>query len=409
MEVDVRFASAAAIGYLTLTGATAPDPMSAELSPGNFERPLTKRVAVLLALDADDARITDVGRAVLGVSDSVATRVYDYSYGQVQLEGALFPGFVEPTFSNCSSEELRGWAAETDAHAERLGIELGAYTNVFYYFPETSVCHWWALSEVGSVSVPRRDTWLNGTIDRIIITHELLHNWGARHAGARLCVDSGANVRCGVREYGDPFDVMGNGSGHLSGAQKAALGWLSGCNVVDVREPGRFLVEPLESATGGVLTLKVVRRDGSADFVEYRLGEEPRSQVGGEGVVLVRHVASTNQAAPTALLSPRLFPENVDVAQLGEDLFALPPGVELPLETGGRIRVESVGAVGAVVAIEPAQSPRLGERSTCLDGSEPQTRFRSEGLSYGPLGIARKNSSGTERISLPPNRLSGEM
>ena len=62
-------------------------------------------------------------------------------------------------------------------------------------------------------------------------------------------------------EYGNPFDPMGSGCGHMNGIQKAYEGWLEGCNVVKASASGTFTIFPLESACNGVELLQIPSKE----------------------------------------------------------------------------------------------------------------------------------------------------
>ena len=75
----------------------------------------------------------------------------------------------------------------------------------------------------------------------------------------------------------DPFTPMGDGCGHLSAPESGALGFISGCNTLDVTSSGTFEIGPIEAKCTGPQVIRI-SANASLNFgpqyiyVEYRLG-----------------------------------------------------------------------------------------------------------------------------------------
>ena len=62
---------------------------------------------------------------------------------------------------------------------------------------------------------------LNGAVTPQLVADELGHSFGLGHANLTDCRRHG----CGALEYGDPYDMMGVGTGDFYAKAKFDLGW----------------------------------------------------------------------------------------------------------------------------------------------------------------------------------------
>ena len=111
----------------------------------------------------------------------------------------------------------------------RPGVNLAAYTNVMFVWPQTSQCGF-----AGVGYVPGKYTYLNGTISVQVMTHEVGHNFGLSHANARDCIVGGTRVTIARRPSAarrratrTRSRTMGNNAlRHNHGSHLGELGWL---------------------------------------------------------------------------------------------------------------------------------------------------------------------------------------
>ena len=95
--------------------------------------------------------------------------------------------------------------------------------------------------------------------------HEIGHTLGLNHANGLACgaetLPSGSLAGCVSREYGDPFDSMGQAFGDWSATRKAQLGWMTGPErIARLTETGTYVLEALESpAAQGATSIKGLR------------------------------------------------------------------------------------------------------------------------------------------------------
>ena len=95
--------------------------------------------------------------------------------------------------------------------------------------------------------------------------HELGHTLGLNHANGLICGDETLPAKnfagCTSREYGDPFDSMGQAFGDWSATRKAQLGWMAGPErIARLTAAGTYVIDALETpATPGTTSIKGLR------------------------------------------------------------------------------------------------------------------------------------------------------
>ena len=231
------------------------------------------RVAVLM-VNFSDRRSTPVtADAIRSTVFTGATSVDAFfrsqSDGAVSLEGDVHGWYELPTSSGtCDSG---GIARAARAAATADGVDLGSYDHVVYFFPTLSTCGYAGLGEL-----PGSQTWINGSNQTGLIAHELGHNMGVHHAASRACSSGGSatpiSATCTDTEYGDPFDVMGNGSRLMSSWHRAQLGQLPAARQRTVLTSGTYTVGSANDFGSAATKLLLVPRPGTSQLfaVEIR-------------------------------------------------------------------------------------------------------------------------------------------
>ncbi|MBK1877125.1 PKD domain-containing protein [Pelagicoccus mobilis] len=154
------------------------------------------------------------------------------------------------------------------------------YDHVSISFPDLEF-GWAGLATVGG-----RRQWLQDTPPPSTIVHELGHNYGLNHASywnhtasnpnSTNPVDpSGANI-----EYGDPFDVMGDGeieAGHFHMAAKQRLGWIDNSQWSDLtssNDSNTYRIYAFDNVSAtGLQALRVNKSGGNEHYwVGFREG-----------------------------------------------------------------------------------------------------------------------------------------
>jgi hypothetical protein len=186
--------------------------------PGGSVRAM--RVAVVL-MRLPGSALEPVSKAsvqssTFGATGSVADWFSQTSGGQVAVSGTVF-GY----FDGVSSCDLAAQTQAAETAAAPAGYIATDYDHLVVYTPNQP-CDFSGIGWVGSNGV-----FLNGTVDRGIMEHEIGHNLGLWHAGLYECADGASSPSCLV-DYGDPADVMGGTDPDrgYSAEHKHMLGWI---------------------------------------------------------------------------------------------------------------------------------------------------------------------------------------
>lgn len=76
-----------------------------------------------------------------------------------------------------------------------------------------------------------------GTYSWNVYAHEYGHNLGLNHSTSGYKCDE--SDKCTWKEYGNPYDIMGSGTG-FSVVNKVKLGWIDSSHVADLSVPGKY-------------------------------------------------------------------------------------------------------------------------------------------------------------------------
>ncbi|EDY80887.1 PKD domain protein [Verrucomicrobiia bacterium DG1235] len=182
--------------------------------------------------------------------------------------------------------------------------EVGSYDNVFTIYdeavaayiadgnsnPETQYDHIsinfprLGLPWEGFATIGGQEQWLNGRVRPSTILHELGHNYGLSHASywqydaTNSASTDPVDITGTSEDYGDPFDVMGDGdiaNGHFHIAAKQYLGWIDNSNWQTLETPadsGTYRIYRFDSADAtGLQGLRIAKSETSDYYwVGYR-------------------------------------------------------------------------------------------------------------------------------------------
>jgi MYXO-CTERM domain-containing protein len=288
-----------------------------------------------------------------------STNVYyaENSYGIETMAGDTFGPYTIADPGGCSPGQIEFLAR--DAMVEHGHDPDQWIQHMYVFYPQLPDCGFAGLASVGSVDQPASGSWYNGSFSCVVRNQELGHNYGMGHSHSYDCADEEGNdvpfsPTCGEIEYGDPYDPMGGGCGHINGIQKRYMGWIDDCNIVTATNNGTFNLMPIELPCDGTQALRFPTFDGRYYWLEYRTVAEVFGTFEG---VIVRVAADTN--GPPNPFWIDLGAENY----LREgDSFTDPEGV---------VTFTVLEFAGTHAVIEATFAEPSGDAPTCLGGGDP--------------------------------------
>ncbi|MBI4056524.1 MAG: right-handed parallel beta-helix repeat-containing protein, partial [Elusimicrobia bacterium] len=203
-------------------------------------------------------------------STSVNQYYQETSFGQVSFSGDVLGWYTIPYNLGATCDSWT-WSQAADAAATAAGVDLSQYQKRIYFFPNTNVCGWGGMGQLGGAL-----SWNNGYDSMFVFAHELGHNLGIHHAEWLKCgavpVDNYSN--CTTDEYGDLWDIMGwldISESQFNAPHKAALGWIPPQRIQTASTNGVYSIAPLEVSTEGIQALKIPKANTNEFYyLEYR-------------------------------------------------------------------------------------------------------------------------------------------
>ena len=167
----------------------------------------------------------------------------------------------------------------TDARnlATGAGFNLANYDRVGVVFADLSGIAGSQIDYGGLGDIDGPDFWINGYFDFPIVAHEIGHTYGLNHANLWQVSDGNPVSPAGHSvEYGDEFDVMGDGvdaTHHFSHWNKSILQWIPDTAVTTVTTAGTYRIFRFDAQGANLanaLALKIVRNDTQDYWVGFR-------------------------------------------------------------------------------------------------------------------------------------------
>jgi hypothetical protein len=234
-----------------------------------------KKLAVIMVKFSDDPNMPHTQAQMrdwaFTASNSVNEYYQELSRGTLSLTGHLRPdgdvfGWLNvPRSASCGEA-----VSAANAAAQQQDINLEPYDLLMYIMPGMApLCasHAWADESADNSVI----TW----VEKMIMAHELGHNFGLAHAHAWDCREAGLlpvplSADCTELGYGDLFDIMGLGYHHVNPFHKWTLQYLQPSNLATWAADGDFTLAPTELDTSALQALRI-RRPSAVDYPYYYL------------------------------------------------------------------------------------------------------------------------------------------
>lgn len=222
------------------------------------------------------------------VSQRVSTDVSDFiaqaSYGKASF-GSVAVTPVLRLSGNLAdyavANNITGLQSAALSAAATAGYSTSSYDRIMLVFASTrnlggNKFNWSALGDIGGTF-----TWFNGDFTYHVVSHELCHNFGLRHANLWKVTDGNPVSAAGTSfEYGDVFDVMGSGANDAATHSAYPnpwflnrIHWLPDAAVQTITTSGTYRVLRFDHPSvslASTLALKVARDNTRDYWIGYR-------------------------------------------------------------------------------------------------------------------------------------------
>ncbi|WP_189373780.1 Ig-like domain-containing protein [Vogesella alkaliphila] len=384
-----------------------------------------QKTAVLLVNFQDNqTQPYTVSQANTTVFGSSSDFIKENSSQQTWLSGNVYGWLTLPINQTCSPDNVAAYANQA---AKNAGIDLTQYPRRIYVMPKNSACTW---SGMGTVGGAPSSSWLNGSLYRGVVTHEMGHNLGLWHSHSLDCGATTLGSSCNRSEYGDAFDTMGNGGVHYNAFQKERLGWLNynTSPAIATVESGSTTVTlaPYAAAGSGTKALKVLKGVDATTgqkswyYVEFRqpLGFDSdisRFPWAVNGVLvrtgtdnsgdtsdlldLTPNSSATDDISDSPLAVGKTFTDSGSGVSISL-LSASSSGATVSVATGGQPPAQPVCTRGnPSVALTPGQSPSVAA-GTAVNFSLSVTNTDSSACSSSQFSLAATLPAGWSSLPL---------
>ena len=202
--------------------------------------------------------------------NTVKTGFWSQSFNNITINSTILDKIILTSKSTdaCDGTFLYSSMDQLKAAATARGVDPTQYAHFQLILPSTAGCGWCGLGSVGGPY-----TWINACNSYSTVGHELGHNIGLMHSNSYTGCD--ANWKnCTNNEYADGASLQGVAEGEFTAVHKQKLKWLDNASSNPrsqlVTESGSYFIEPLETLTTGVKTIKFLRASGEYYYVEFR-------------------------------------------------------------------------------------------------------------------------------------------